>query len=235
MFKLEGFDDTWFRDSVDFGILGYYVGHLLVNKIPVIEGLPVDTDSDNLKAFAAAAAAGGGIGLFHLVGITPEATTREAAFQNWTGYEANIITPKDLIEMRKTLSTAEDHHVDFVIMGCPHYSVNELRMVAQLVEGRKVDPATVVWVITSDPQYYIAEQSGLVKVLQEAGIFVVRDTCPMNAVLDWTGKTVMTDSSKVAQYAPAVNNVKIHMGSAAECIEAAVRGMVHKEEINGGN
>lgn len=99
--------------------------------------------------------------------------------------------------------TAPDNRVDYVIMGCPHYSVNELGWVAQLWPGRKVNPATALWVMTSDPQYYIAEKSGIITALQEAGAIIVRDTCPMNAALDWSGKTVMTDSGKVAQYAPA--------------------------------
>ena len=229
LFRLEGFGSNWFKDSVDYALLGYYVGRAMVNKVPVVEGLPADTDSDNMKAFSAAAASGGGIGLFHLVGLTPEAPTAQMAFQGWTGYKTHTVTPADLLALKETLCTAQDSRVDYVIMGCPHYSVSELRRVAQLIQGRKVNPATTVWVMTSDAQHYIAQQSGILKILQDAGIFVVRDACPMNAALDWSGKTVMTDSGKVAQYAPAVNHVTIHMGTAAECMDAAVNGRITRE------
>ena len=228
LFQLQGFDESWFQDSVDYALLGYYVGQHMVNGVPVIQGAPEGTDNDNLKAFGAAAASGGGIGLFHMVGCTPEAPTVAAAFQGWTGYDTQIITPEALVSLKRTLCTAADNRVDYVIMGCPHYSVNELGRVAQLLAGRKVNPATALWVMTSDPQYYIAEKSGIITTLQEAGAIIVRDTCPMNAALDWSGKTVMTDSGKVAQYAPAINHVKIHMGSAAACVEAAICGQVCK-------
>ena len=29
LFRLEGFDDTWFQDSVDFAVLGYYIGEIV--------------------------------------------------------------------------------------------------------------------------------------------------------------------------------------------------------------
>lgn len=96
LFKLEGFDDTWFQDSVDYAVLGYYVGEIVVNKVPVIEGLPYRTMPDNLKAFSAAAASGGAVSLFHAVGFTPEAPTVEEAFKGKTDYPVHIVTPDDL-------------------------------------------------------------------------------------------------------------------------------------------
>ena len=62
-------------------MLGHLVGKLAGDRIPVIDGLVVQPAEDQLKAFAAAAASSGRVALFHLVGVTPEAPTLDAAFQ----------------------------------------------------------------------------------------------------------------------------------------------------------
>ena len=119
LFLLEGFDETWFQDSVDYAILGYLVGEKVINKVPVIAGLPERTMPDNLKAFSAAAASGGAVALFHVVGLTPEAPDVETAFRGKSGYPIVTITTDDMKAMEKRLNTAEENNVDLVLMGCP--------------------------------------------------------------------------------------------------------------------
>ena len=58
--------------DVFFTVLGYVVGAACGKSIPVIVGLDSATE-DQLKAFGATAAAAGAVGMFHAVGITPEA------------------------------------------------------------------------------------------------------------------------------------------------------------------
>src|SRR5215470_88616 len=69
------------RDDQFFAVLGHLVGQLADEHIPVIDGIVVSPAEDQLKAFAAAAASSGRVALFHLVGVTPEAPSLEAAFQ----------------------------------------------------------------------------------------------------------------------------------------------------------
>lgn len=85
LFKLEGFDDQWFQNCVDYSVLGYLVGEIVINKNPVIVGMPARTTIDEIKTFSAAAASGGAVSLFHIVGVTPEAPTLEDAFHGWDG------------------------------------------------------------------------------------------------------------------------------------------------------
>lgn len=227
LFCLEGFDDTWFRDSVDYAVLGYYVGEIVVNKVPVIQGLPDTAMPDDLKALSAAAASGGAVCLFHAVGLTPEAPTLEAAFQDRKDYEVHIVTPKDLNEMEGRLNTASEGHADMVLMGCPHLSAAELTEIAKLIEGRHVAEGTEFWVMTSETQYNLAVRSGDARILEEAGVTVTLDTCLMEMEEGcgrWLGQNFVTNSGKVAQYAPAINGTKIKMATAAGCVEAAVTG-----------
>ena len=69
------------QDDQFFAVLGHLVGKLAGDRIPVIDGVVVAPAEDQLKAFAAAAASSGRVALFHMVGVTPEAPTLEAAFQ----------------------------------------------------------------------------------------------------------------------------------------------------------
>src|SRR3954466_5377563 len=68
------------HDDQFFAVLGHLVGKLADDNIPVIDGLVVSPAEDQLKAFAAAAASSGRVALFHMIGVTPEAPTLEAAF-----------------------------------------------------------------------------------------------------------------------------------------------------------
>src|SRR5215211_1559690 len=63
-----------------YPVLGNLIGKASLDKIPVIDGMAVKPDEDHLKAFGAAAASSGGVALFHMTGITPEAPSLEAAF-----------------------------------------------------------------------------------------------------------------------------------------------------------
>src|SRR5882762_10368278 len=69
------------QDDQFFAVLGHLVGKLAGDQIPVIEGMVVSPAEDHLKAFSAAVASSGRVALFHIVGITPEAPTLDAAFQ----------------------------------------------------------------------------------------------------------------------------------------------------------
>ena len=232
LFRLEGFDDTWFSDSVDYAVLGYYVGEIIVNKVPVIEGLPERTMPDDLKALSAAAASGGAVGLFHAVGFPPEAPTLEAAFGGHKDYQTVVVTPQELQEMERRLNTAAGDKVDLVLMGCPHLSFSELKEVAQLIEGRKVKEGVDFWIQTNETHYALAKRCDVADILSNAGVILLRDTClmEMEEGRRWEGQNFVTNSGKAAQYAPAINRVNIKMAAAKGCVEAAVTGKLPKEE-----
>ena len=231
LFKLEGFDETWFQDSVDYAVLGYYVREIVINKVPVIEGLPYRTMPDNLKALSAAAASGGAVSLFHAVGFTPEAPSVEAAFKGKTDYPVHIVTPDDLRKMRAKLDTATEDRVDMVLVGCPHLSFTEMQEIAEMIKGKKVKEGTDFWIMTNETHYLLACRCDVAKTLEDAGVMIARDTCVMEMEEGrrWEGQNFVTNSGKVAQYAPGINRVNIKMASTKGCVEAAVTGRFPKE------
>src|SRR5262249_48873910 len=64
---------------MDWGMLGYYVGETVGERIPVLLGKYAPPDLIRHKHFGAAAASSGGVEMYHLVGVTPEAPSYEAA------------------------------------------------------------------------------------------------------------------------------------------------------------
>lgn len=231
LFALKGFDDSSFQDTVDYAILGYLVGETAINRVPVILGLPAGTMPDQLKAFSAAAASGGATSLFHAVGLTPEAPTLEAAFHGKKDYEIVEITPEAVEEMKKRLNTGDTDQVDMVLMGCPHLSFQEIKEIACEIEGKKVHEGTEFWIQTSHPVYELADLAGYVAAIEHAGAMLVRDTCLMEMEYNgvWKGKHFVTNSGKAAQYAPAINGVKITMADMKGCVAAAVTGIRPEE------
>src|SRR5260221_4648701 len=65
---------------MDWGMLGYFVGDVVQEHIPVLTGKYGTPDLIRHKHFGAAAASSGGVELYHIVGVTPEAQTVETAF-----------------------------------------------------------------------------------------------------------------------------------------------------------
>lgn len=232
LYSLEGFDDSWFRDMVDYSVLGYYIGEDVGSGNPVIRGFDVTPSMDQVKAFSAAAASGGAVCMFHIVGFTPEAPTLEAAFQGWTEYETRVITPDDLMEMKRRLDTADQGKADMVLIGCPHASFDELDEIADLIRGRHVADGTEFWITTSETQFNLAVRSGAAEALIDAGVKIACDTCVMELDEDglrWKDKTFVTNSGKAAQYAPGINHCRIKLADTKGCVEAAVTGRMPEE------
>ena len=69
-------------DLADWGALGKIVGHPNQDylAVPVIDGLTRMPMSDELKHLGASLASYGSMAMFHMVGVTPEAPTRDVAF-----------------------------------------------------------------------------------------------------------------------------------------------------------
>ena len=61
------------KDTADWGLLGYYIGEVVQERIPVLNGIQHVPNLARLKHFGAAAASSGGVEMYHIVGITPEA------------------------------------------------------------------------------------------------------------------------------------------------------------------
>ncbi|MGD8500637.1 MAG: aconitase X catalytic domain-containing protein [Phycisphaerales bacterium] len=221
------------QDSTFYATLGHLIGSLAEDKIPVIEGLPAEASSDQLKALCAAAASSGAVALFHAIGVTPEANTAEEAFQGEEPERIVDISLSDLRKSRSDLSTAQEGaNLDLVVLGCPHFSFDEFRELAKLIRakterGKSLHPQVRFVVISCQTSYALLQRSNLMNALTDFGIEITLDTCVFHTpMVSPDTKVIMTNSGKCAYYAPGELGVQVAFGSMAECVESAVTGHI---------
>ena len=218
-------------DDSFYPVLGHLMGKIAQDRIPVISGLEVEPTEDQLKALGAAAASSGTVALFHIVGVTPEAPTLEAAFHGSQPQKRVDVTMADLQAARRELTTADGDRLDMVILGSPHFSLAEFRQLAPLLEGKHTHPDVKFLVTSSRAMALIAKEAGYLGALEAFGGRVTVDTCILaTPMLPSEVKTLMTNSAKYAYYAPGLLNTRVTFGSLADCVRSAVEGRVVRDE-----
>jgi len=237
LLRLADIEPAILREDTFYPVLGYLLGHLAQDKIPVIEGLPANATSDQLKALGAAAASSGAVGLFHAIGVTPEANTLEEAFQGDAPEHVVDVHFADLARARSDLSTAEKGaKLDAVVLGCPHFSYAEFRQLAQVIQSERHGlsrPVVRLIVVTNQVAYALLQRSDFVNTIADFGVEIVLDTCVMNSpIISSDAKVMMTNSGKWAYYAPGELGVRVAFGGLCDCIRSATQGFVQRGETS---
>ena len=227
VFELTGIPDAVLQSETVYPVLGHLVGRLTGTAVPAIVGLPDDASEDALKALGAAAASSGGVALFHAVGRTPEAPTLAAALGDSEPHQWIQVDRDRLATARAELSTRTSGALAAISVGTPHFSVAEFRSLVALLDGRTIAPGIEFYVNTSRAVLAEAAVAGLLDPLRAAGIEIVTDTCAyLTPIIRDTSGVVMTNSGKMAYYAPGNLGVDIAFGSLADCVASAVAGEI---------
>jgi hypothetical protein len=212
------------QSILDWGLLGYYVGEMVQEHIPVLRGIGRTPNLARLKHFGAAAASSGGVEMYHVVGVTPEAHSLKQAL----GRKKPVATLKFGAAERKIAydmlnSSNTDTNVDFVMLGCPHYSIEQVWQACKLLEGKRVK--TNLWIFTPSAVKELADRNGYTEAIARAGGVLMTDTCPcLGRVYPKGTKIAAVDSAKQAHYLPAILGFPAWFGSQEDCINAAVTG-----------
>lgn len=211
---------------MDWGLLGYFVGAAVGERVPVVDGIGGTPNLAMLKHFGAAAATSGGVQLYHIPGVTAEARTVEEALGGRRPAETIGYGPAERAQAYAALnSTASGTGVDLVMIGCPHATLDQIRDVCDLLEDRTVAAGTALWVFTPRAIRLVAERCGYAGRLRRAGGLLMSDTCPAIGRFVPPGtRVIATDSAKQAHYLPAIMSVQGRFGTTRDCVEAAVTG-----------
>ncbi len=219
------------EDDAFYPVLGYLLGRISRSRIPVLVGLTAQPSRDQLKALGAAAASSGAVALFHIVEVTPEAPTLEAAFQGGAPVEEVVLTLDGLRRARDELTTAGGSGVDLVVLGSPHFSLSEFQRLAPLLEGRTRHSDVQFLITTSRAVRDLARAARLLQPLERFGGRLTVDTCVLaTPMLPKTVRTLMTNSGKYAYYAPGLLDVQVVFGSLEDCVASAVAGKVVRDD-----
>ncbi len=214
--------DAQLRGSHEFGALGKTIGEKLEalgkKATPFIRG--VDQASlEELKSLCASIATYGGVALFHMPGITPEAALARIP------EERLVIGAEDIAAAIHSLNDGglndDAGEIDFVSLGCPHLSLGEIQRLAQALQGRQVQRE--FWITTSRPIKHIADRMGYSQVIEASGAKFAVDTCCVVAPIRGRFHTLVTDSAKACYYASAKNKFKTIYKSFDEVIQEALR------------
>ena len=219
----------------DFGALGMFSGERCKTEVPVFSGI-TKADMPQLIALSSAIATGGAVSLFHIPGITPEFKDRDSALNHRPPAQVLTFGEKDLREVYNRYPAQAGDAIDMVLVGCPHYSIHQLREVAGFLKGRKKNDTVELIMSTAPQTKYLASQMGYVKTIEEAGAMLIARTCPIIGAgcpgpvhsfthPDYSAGTVATDSLKVAAYAKSsLSARRVVLGSTTQCLEAAITG-----------
>jgi predicted aconitase len=211
---------------MDWGMLGYFTGEMVGESIPVITGSLSRPDLLRHKHFGAAAASSGGVEMYHVPGVTPEAATLEQAM----GSNRPRVTIKYGQAERRRIyeslnANGNSADVDYIMLGCPHASLEQIQDAARLLDGRKIATGRSLWIFTSRAIKTMADLNGLTKTIQNAGGIIMTDTCSaIGRFVPKGAKVVALDSAKQVHYLPAMMNVEAWFGSTEDCIRAAITG-----------
>lgn len=202
----------------DYAVLGYFAGRIAGKEVPVFDGIKKRPRPDSIKALCAAVASSGAVALFHIIGITPEAPTKEAALGKH--YETVKFGPEEYKQVVEKFSLQEP--AELTVIGCPHCSITEFEEIAKLLNGKKVK--SDVWICTSRQVKSLADKMGYTEIIKKAGAQIVCDTCPVLCPTSSKGyRTIATNSAKLAHYTPGLWGVRTGLIELEECLEAATK------------
>ena len=220
------------QQSDDFyPVLGHFIGKAALDKIPVVEGMSVQPDEDQLKAFGAAAASSGGVALFHMVGVTPEAPSLREAFHGKPPLQMIEVGMDVLRAARQELTHTDSNRLNMVVLGSPHFSLAEFKRLAPMLRGKRKHPDVKFLVTSSRAMTQLAQKAGFLEPLQAFGAQITVDTCILTSpMLPEEIRNLMTNSAKFAYYTPGLLGRKIAFGSLEDCVHSAVAGEIIRDE-----
>lgn len=224
---------TKLDDLAEWGALGAAVGRRCNDywQAPVIDGIPSqDATADRLKHLGASLASYGSLAMFHMVGVTPEAPSRKAALHGHAPREVIRVDEAAIEEVFASYPRDRDE-IDLVVLTGPQLSLMELKLVAELLDGRSVSASTRLIITTNRQNEAAARALGYVDTIEKAGGLILVGVCfylmgagDMRERFGW--RNVLTNSAKLANIIGGYRYHPIFRRTRA-CIDAAVAGRLH--------
>jgi predicted aconitase len=167
---------------------------------------------------SAALAASGGIAMFHIRGVTPEARGQALA-----GLERVGIGRREMEEARLRLTGGGEpgpgvHRV-------PPLQHRRAGRHSEAREGAQVSEGKGLWVWTSRGVYARAKRRGYVGAIEAAGGRVFTETCMVVCPLEESGyRHMITNSCKAAHYVPSTTKLKATVADLHAAVGSVMEG-----------
>jgi predicted aconitase len=217
-------------DLADWGAVGKLVGesHQDYFAVPVFHGYQRTPTADELKHLGAALASYGSMGMFHFVGVTPEAPSVEAALGGRKAPERVAITDADIERVYKNYNLG-DGDARLVVFSGPQQSLLEMKRLADMLRGRRVNQGSSCFVTTNSAVLAQSRALGYAKALEDAGVTILEGVCfyilqnlsPMRQANRWTN--MVSNSAKIVNIIGA-HRFNTILRRTADCVEIACSG-----------
>jgi predicted aconitase len=213
------------KGDTDYATLGYFVGGIAHDRVPILNGISPSISQDDLKCLGAALATSGGVAHFHVVGVTPEAPTEEVAsgFKKISSFDTFEFGSKELTKTEESLSKIGPEDADLVVLGCPHSSINQIKKYAEAFSRRKAKNNVEIWILTTNSIKKYAEDLGYADIIKSTGARLVSNTCPTGMPRDFFKRhgysAVATDSPKMVYYISGTKDVPCYYGTLDKFID----------------
>jgi len=221
------------KDYADWGVLGRIVGKKFrgYENVAAIVAPNATPSPDKLKHLAASIASHGSMGMFHVVGATPEAPTLEVARGERPLLGEMTVSDDDIRAVYTELGP-ETEDVELVVFTAPQLSLLEVQDIVSHLGGRRVNPNVQLVITVNSAVSQQLRETGLMARLTEVGVLLTTGTCwylmdPAQMQKEFGWKSVVTNSAKLANII-AAHNYRPVLRTTAECVEAAVKGTVSK-------
>jgi predicted aconitase len=212
-------------DLADWGAVGKLVGesHQDYFAVPVFHGYHRTPSADELKHLGAALASYGSMGMFHFVGVTPEAPASVAGFS-----EKVSISDADLDSVYSSYRLG-DGDARLVVFSGPQQSLLEMKRLAALFRDRKVKAGATCIVTTNGAVLAQSRALGYAQALEAAGATILEGVCfyilqnlsPMRQANRWTN--MVSNSAKIVNIIGA-HRFNTILRRTADCVEIACSG-----------
>lgn len=201
-------------------LLAAVVGRRHGAGIPVLEGLQPGLRKDWLYGFSASLAAHSTAAMFHAVGVTPEAPALAALYPQ--GAPEAVEIGDAALAAEEARWAGDGAPPDYIVIGCPHASLEQLREAADLVAGGRVREGTTFLMHTNRDMKEAARKAGVLSALETAGVRVTADTCVYVSMARYApGARLATDSAKMA-FLMATRGLRPSVASLRDCVALAL-------------
>jgi predicted aconitase len=219
-------------DLADWGALGRLVGERRPGyfQVPVFEGISRAVTDDELKHLGTSLASFGSMAMFHVVGVTPEAPSLEAACRLGARHDVVTVTRSDIDDVYAGYGT-EPTECELVVFSAPQLSLSEVQSLSERFARSGASCAADVFVTTEASTLESARRLGYVRVLEEAGVTVMAGVCfyillnlsELRRRHRW--HTLATNSAKLTNVIGA-HGFRTVLRRTEECVAAATTGWV---------
>jgi predicted aconitase len=217
-------------DLADWGAVGKLIGetHQDYFAVPVFHGYHRTPTADELKHLGAALASYGSMGMYHFVGVTPEAPSVEAALGDRAGKERVAISDREIQKVYESYSLG-DGDARLVVFSGPQQSLFEMKQLAHLFRGKAVKAGSSCFVTTNGAVLAQSRALGYAKTLEDAGVTILEGVCfyilqnlsPMRQANGWTN--MVSSSAKIVNIIGA-HRFNTILRRTADCVEIACSG-----------